>query len=535
MFMGIISMRRVACLVSMVAALIAGALYATADLQRNAAMLGASQQAASGNLLTAVLDQETGSRGFFETRDKAFLQPWDEGATGFASSLASLRSLVAGNAVLEQMLDRQAELAGRWQAASQAAITLLGQAGRVPTDAEALGQKALMDDFRVAHVEFDASLARQRDQRLAIATRVAVAVALALAAMLVGIGLLARRLVRREEAHQRAQAQLRELLQACDSEHESRDLLIRHVERLLPQADAVMLNRYTTDDPLEITRRANADESGLAIADTDALRPRSCMAIRFSRPYDRHPGDDGLQRCEICGDLPRSSACEPLLVGGRVIGSVLVTSPKPINHARRQRLRESVAEAAPILANQRNLTLAELRAVRDRLTGLPNRRAADETLKRMAAQANRSSAPLAAIMIDIDHFKGLNDRYGHEAGDKALILVAQIIKSTLRSSDFAARFGGEEFLVLLPDTDRPAAMLVAEKLRTEIGHAELAAIDRMSASLGLAMMPEDATAVDELVRNADEALYSAKQTGRNRVRAFSRRQPDPVVLPPATT
>ena len=125
-----------------------------------------------------------------------------------------------------------------------------------------------------------------------------------------------------------------------------------------------------------------------------------------------------------------------------------------IGERERSRLRDSVVQAAPILANQRNLALAELRAASDALTGLPNRRAADETLKRMTAHAGRGVSPLAAVLVDLDHFKQINDIHGHEQGDKALAAVGADFRSTLRASDFAARYGGEEFLVLLPDTDR---------------------------------------------------------------------------------
>jgi diguanylate cyclase (GGDEF)-like protein len=502
--------------------LIAGALYATARIQRSAALLGARQQVTAQNMLTGMLDQETGSRGFFETRQKAFLAPWQSGTSGFVASLASLRALVAGNGGLEAILDDQAQRADRWHAAVQAAITRLEQTGRSPSVAQALQEKAIMDGFRASHVALDASLAAQRGRDLTVATTVAIRVAIVLAVILAAIGLLARRLIRHEAARQRGQEELRELLHASESESESRLLLIRHVERLVPQAGAVVLNRNASDDQLEVTRDPDADQSRVPIANVEILRPRSCMAVRFSRAYDRrHPGDDGLARCEICGELAIASACEPLLVSGQVIGSVLVTSAKPISSERRLRLTESVAQAAPIIANHRNLALAEMHALSDPLTGLPNRRLADETLKRMASYASRSEAPLAAVMIDIDHFKRLNDRHGHESGDNALALVAHIIRSSIRDSDFAARFGGEEFLGLLPDTERDEALLVAEKLRAEIGRAELIGIAAISASLGVAVMPTDATTSDGLLRNADRALYGAKGSGRNRVQSFS--------------
>jgi diguanylate cyclase (GGDEF)-like protein len=520
--MGLVSIRRVMFVLAVIVVLIAGALYATATIQRNAAILGAQQQVTAQSALTGMLDQESGSRGFFETRQKAFLGPWQSGTAEYTSSLTALRVLVAGDAGLESILADQAHRASLWHAEVQAAITRLEQTGEAPSAAEALREKTTMDGFRASHTALDAALAAQRGRDLTVATSVAVRVAIALAAMLAAIGLLARSLIRREEARQRGQGELRELLHASESESESRLLLIRHVERLVPQSGAVVLNRNASDDQLEITRDVGADTSIVPIANVELLRPRSCMAVRFSRPYDRrHPGDDGLARCEICGELAVASACEPLLVSGQVIGSVLVASPKPISSERRLRLSESVAQAAPIIANHRNLAVAETHALSDPLTGLANRRLADETLKRMASFASRSKASLAAVMIDIDHFKRLNDVHGHESGDQALALVAQIISASIRESDFAARFGGEEFLVLLPDTGRGAALLVAEKLRAEIGRAELTGMSALSASLGVAVMPTDATTSDVLLRNADRALYVAKESGRNRVRSFS--------------
>jgi diguanylate cyclase (GGDEF)-like protein len=243
--------------------------------------------------------------------------------------------------------------------------------------------------------------------------------------------------------------------------------------------------------------------------------------VRLSHGYVHEPGDSGLQECEICGEINGAATCEPLLVGGQVIGSVLVTSAKAIDVDRRARLRESVAQAAPILANQRNLAIAERRAASDTLTGLPNRRAADEVFKRLAAQAVRSVNPLTAILLDLDHFKQVNDQHGHESGDRALALVGRILTSTVRSSDFAARVGGEEFLVLLPDTHRDAAAIVAEKLRSEIEHAELVGVGPITASLGLAELPTDAREPQELLRKVDRALYAAKEGGRNRVHGFS--------------
>ncbi len=171
-----------------------------------------------------------------------------------------------------------------------------------------------------------------------------------------------------------------------------------------------------------------------------------------------------------------------------------------------------------MLANLRNLAIAETRAATDALTGLPNQRACQDTLKRMLAHASRTVTPLSALLLDLDHFKQINDRFGHGAGDDVLAAVGEVLAGCLRSSDFAGRYGGEEFLVLLPDTDSDGALDAAEKLRAAIAKIDVRQVDRaVSASLGVAGYPTDALDSDTLVRMADRALYAAKAAGRNRV------------------
>jgi diguanylate cyclase (GGDEF)-like protein len=208
--------------------------------------------------------------------------------------------------------------------------------------------------------------------------------------------------------------------------------------------------------------------------------------------------------------------CEPLLVGGEVIGSVLVEHAEPLQEQETLALRESVAQAAPVLANLRSLALAEFRAFTDALTGLPNKRAVQDTIKRTAAHAARTAAPLSAILLDLDHFKQINDSYGHGRGDDVLAAVGTTLAATVRTSDFAGRLGGDEFIVLLPDTDAAGAALVAEKIRSAIAEITVSGVEQeITASLGIASIPEHAGEGEQLVRSADRALYVAKTNGRN--------------------
>jgi len=155
----------------------------------------------------------------------------------------------------------------------------------------------------------------------------------------------------------------------------------------------------------------------------------------------------------------------------------------------------------------------------DVLTGLLNRRALQNAAALAIAQAHRSGSPLTLLLLDLDHFKEINDRYGHEAGDAALGMIARCLTSSLRSSDLIARIGGEEFVALLPETDEPQAMLTAERIRCGIENLtpHLRRDMPLSASFGVTcLLPEDIT-LEQLLSRADQALYQAKKSGRNRV------------------
>jgi diguanylate cyclase (GGDEF)-like protein len=503
----------------MTVSLIGGTVLAAATIARNSAVDAARQQGASELMLTAMLNQETGARGFFQTFDPVFLQPYRAGTAAFAQALSESRRYAGGDSALQRALSDEAQRSARWHADAQGQIDRLQSVDKSPTVGQALAGKATMDGFRAANASYDVQLAVQRDAALSAQTWFAVALAAALALALVYVGsLLVRRAARRERKRITRQRELRELLQVSESENESRLLLVRHIERTVPGSAAAVFNRNNSDDRLEPVIGEQFAQTPLRGVELEQLKPRSCMAVRLSRSYERRSGEDSLMQCEVCGKIEADLTCEPLLVGGQVIGSVLVARKKTIGERERNRVRDSVVQAAPILANQRNLALAETRAASDALTGLPNRRAADETLKRMAAHAGRRVSPLSAILIDLDHFKQINDIHGHEQGDNALAAVGQILSSTLRASDFAARYGGEEFLVLLPDTDRVKACDVAEKLRVAIAGAEISNVGSLTASFGVATLPDDAGEPDQLIRKADRALYAAKAAGRNRVK-----------------
>ena len=318
---------------------------------------------------------------------------------------------------------------------------------------------------------------------------------------------------RRQEVDQ---VEFAETLQVTASEEEAHELVQRHLERSLPGSAVVVLKSNNSESRLEA---AIALEPGSALATRlPGAEPRTCLALRFGRTHREDPGRTPLLSCTLCAGPDAHSTCEPLLVGGQVIGSVLVSHRDALAGEEEARIRTSVSQSAPVLGNLRNLALAEFRANNDSLTGLPNKRATDDTLKRMVAQANRSVTPLSAAMLDLDHFKQINDRFGHAKGDEVLAAVGLTLRSSIRESDFAGRFGGEELLVLFPDTSASDVRPLAERIRAAVAAITVPGVERaITVSIGVADLIPHVGDASGLLRQADRALYAAKGLGRNRV------------------
>lgn len=176
-----------------------------------------------------------------------------------------------------------------------------------------------------------------------------------------------------------------------------------------------------------------------------------------------------------------------------------------------RKVEERTAELESANENLRNL------AWRDSLTGLPNRLAGMDRLEAEFARLSRSDAASSVLMLDVDLFKPINDTYGHGVGDDVLRHIASLIKSSLRTGDFVARFGGEEFMALLPDTDLEGARIVAEKIREAIQDNPQSTVGAVTISIGATLASAADAEMDVAVRRADGALYEAKRSGRNRV------------------
>jgi diguanylate cyclase (GGDEF)-like protein len=206
--------------------------------------------------------------------------------------------------------------------------------------------------------------------------------------------------------------------------------------------------------------------------------------------------------------------CVPVSIMGRTVGVVHTTGPvgEPLTDDAVQELQTLANQAGNRLGMLRVMAETQLQASTDGLTGLINRRSLENAARRLRADAT----PFAFVMADLDHFKALNDAHGHETGDRALRIFSETVRQTMRSEDLACRYGGEEFALLLPGVDAHDAVDVVERIRCELDAATgRGDAPTFTASFGIAHS-DDAVDFEDLVARADQALFAAKDAGRDR-------------------
>jgi diguanylate cyclase (GGDEF)-like protein len=254
-------------------------------------------------------------------------------------------------------------------------------------------------------------------------------------------------------------------------------------------------------------------------------QPGACPAIRSSKPFCvADTARQAVCRCEL--DIPRASSylCLPLLYEGSLTGLVSLTGPAGHwDDERRAQGARYAAHLARELAVHERLAHAQRQAMVDELTGLYNRRFGEEYLRKLVALGLRFHRPFALLILDLDHFKAFNDAFGHLAGDRLLRAFAAALMPPMRQSALAARWGGEEFLVILPETDADGALKVAERLRAAIAQVRLEETPAapVTVSIGAAVFPQHGGDEGEMLAAADRALYRAKHAGRNRAELAS--------------
>lgn len=311
-------------------------------------------------------------------------------------------------------------------------------------------------------------------------------------------------------------------IQTAQAESEVIAALLHYLDRLVGPSQSVVYRPIPEDKTLEVTQHVGLPGR---CGDSSRIDAASCIAYRTGKAF-RYDGPNELP-CPVKSSTEggKSYLCLPMVVGGSTIGVIhLDSSHEPYwGEERTELARGFVDYAAPILQNVRYFKQLQQRAIQDELTGLYNRRFLEGHLQKQLAMASRYAQPLAVLMLDIDLFKTINDRFGHDAGDQVLRSFSLSLSQTIRASDVVARWGGEEFVVVLPSTIGHAAKALAEKIRKSIEklsfNEQVPGLEGITVSIGTAAYPDDGTTEDVLLKSADLALYRAKQRGRNRVEA----------------
>jgi diguanylate cyclase (GGDEF)-like protein len=266
----------------------------------------------------------------------------------------------------------------------------------------------------------------------------------------------------------------------------------------------------------ELTKRRFRADVRMESADVEFLGDLETISKRLATLPEMVVVDGDHPQVES----PFANAVVPLIYQGGLVGFLLVRTDEPARvwADNELMLLRTVADQLTVAVNQARLfTQMQQLALTDELTGCFNRRWFEMQFERDLQMANRMRQPLSLIILDLDNFKKINDAAGHDTGDLALRLLADSVRANLRAVDTAVRFGGDEFVVILPQANVQGALIVAERLRCRVEQIEVPGFGRLSASLGLATFPVHGSSRDTLILAADRALYSSKELGRNRV------------------
>ena len=311
---------------------------------------------------------------------------------------------------------------------------------------------------------------------------------------------------------------MNEYIQACDSLDEARVVISDLLKPLFPN---------TSGDICLINESKNYLETIASWGESFSephFDPKDCWALRRGNSHVAYPQTPGL----YCPHVNESgyaytSLCLPMIAKGETLGVLhLQFDSDEAIESSLQNIAETVAQnIAMSIANLRLQQQLRHQSLRDPLTGLYNRRYLEESLAREIDRARRKQQSIGLLMLDVDHFKRFNDIYGHSAGDSVLSCVGSFLLSNVRQYDIPCRYGGEEFVIVMPDAKVEDAVVRAEKIRQGIKALEpkqnQKKLEPISVSIGVSHFPDDSTDVKGLLQTADKALYQAKKQGRDRV------------------
>lgn len=515
-------------------------------------------QEALASLLSSLKDAETGERGYVITGVPGFLDPYREAQRRTERLLADLRARARNDrglgAHLESLEGLIAKLddqhrkvidARRDRGFDAAQSLIQSGAGKDVMDS-IRGTIARMRERESQRIDSLREEERHSEARFRMAL---VAITLFNLAVFVAVFYYVFRTLRERESDS---AQLKETaarlgagmqalerrnreisllstmasaLQSAESEAEAFDVVGRFCAQLFAHKAGSVYRMHPSRDLLE--ERASW---GDPVGRSDDLEPRQCWALRRGQPHEvlSPKGDLVCEHMRAAEEHRVPYVCIPLMANGEVLGLATIERPAangtPQSAESREEHSLELAVSEQISLSLSNLALRQTlrrHATVDPLTGLYNRRFLDETLVREIARAARRKSSIAFLMADVDFFKRFNDRYGHDAGDAVLRMVAAEMQKQARGSDLACRYGGEEFLLVLHDASLQAAQEKATRLREAVKRQRVTysglVLDPVTLSVGVAAFPAHGGDAQTVISSADAALYRAKQEGRDRV------------------
>lgn len=331
-------------------------------------------------------------------------------------------------------------------------------------------------------------------------------------------GNFARERMMQAEAERREFAtRLGNALEMAEGEVDVLDVLERTLHRSVPDLSTELLLADNSHSHLErmLVASPDGEPPGCPVAE-----PHQCVAARGSRTMV-FPDSEEIDACPKLRDRPGGpcfGVCVPVAIAGRSVGVLHIAGPT--GHVPDDDIVTRVESMSHLvgtrLAMVRVLSEREFQASTDPLTGLLNRRMLENHARALRLQRRQ----FTVAMGDLDLFKTLNDAHGHDTGDRALRAFSGVLRATLREQDLAGRYGGEEFLILLPDCDPPSAHAVLERVRLDLGPTILqGGLPAFTVSFGVAADDPDVP-LDEIIARADAALYQAKEAGRDRIIEF---------------
>jgi len=329
-------------------------------------------------------------------------------------------------------------------------------------------------------------------------------------------------------------AKMGELLQSCVSREEVFAAALGFAPKIFPTARGAVAMLNPERSLAEVI--GSWTDCQLAMMEFESTE---CWALRTGHPHLVLAGDT-TARCAHAAGVMNTYLCVPILAQGETLGMMHFQSTDDAPQLEASELSFTTTFAGQVGLSIANIRLREAlrtQSVRDALTGLYNRRYLEEALEREIRRAGRAAQHLGLLMIDLDHFKRFNDTYGHDAGDVVLREAASFLLKNVRAEDFVCRFGGEEFVVILPTADLEGACARGERLRSKMRELAIMhqgkSLGMVTFSVGVAVFPEHGMSSKELMAAADAALYEAKRGGRDRVAVALSKGVEEVAMPAA--